>query len=238
MKQVLIPGHYCLFSNDLDSLTSSEEQQIMLNNINNMPKLVPNERAFINIQTNSIEETYPYTYDGSTHGKFLCRKSLVLCIAVVYEREAAIQMTFVFTTKILQRSLAEENIDEHTELKDTDTDLALLMLDNEIPNITEDQYLNPKFDFVSLKSGDIPINSKLYLVGYNGELGEQQDFTPYKYLEDFNNSTIYQLNHCHHVNYKSISIGHLIREACQNNPYFSHNCSTLPGSSGSIVTVD
>ncbi|CAF3577243.1 unnamed protein product [Rotaria socialis] len=81
----------------------------------------------------------------------------------------------VFTTKILQRSLAEENIDEHTELKDTDTDLALLMLDNEIPNITEDQYLNPKFDFVSLKSGNIPINSKLYLVGYNGELGEQQD---------------------------------------------------------------
>ncbi|CAF4339765.1 unnamed protein product [Rotaria socialis] len=103
-----------------------------------------NKNILDEIQITIVYE--PLKYSLLTH------KSLVLCIVVVYEREAAIQMTFVFTTKILQRSLAEENIDEHTELKDTDTDLALLMLDNEIPNITEDQYLNPKFDFVSLKS--------------------------------------------------------------------------------------
>ncbi|CAF1404293.1 unnamed protein product, partial [Rotaria sordida] len=108
----------------------------------------------------------------------------------------------VFSAKILQRGLAKENIDEHTELKDTDTDLALLMLDNKTPNMTKDQYFNPKFDFVSSKPGDIPINSNLYLVGYNGELLEQKDLATYRYLEDFNNTTIYQLNRCHHVNYK------------------------------------
>ncbi|CAF4139900.1 unnamed protein product, partial [Rotaria magnacalcarata] len=276
---IKIPGHYYLFSNDLGSSTSSEEQQIILNNIINMPKLVSNERAFINTQTNSIQETYPYIYDGSTWQIFIPKvsnenkikssllsiRSLVLRIAVVYEREAAIQMIFgsgylitnnllltcahifdpilwgmnkisyskilvgfcdlapdkffsllnpdkiVFPAKILQRGLVRENIDEYTELKDTDTDLALLMLDNEIPNIIEDQYFNPKFDFKS-KPDDIPTNSNLYLVGYNGELREQKDLVPYRYLEAFNNTTTFQLNHCHHVNY-----------------------NTLPGSSGSII---
>ncbi|CAM4795986.1 unnamed protein product [Rotaria magnacalcarata] len=85
------------------------------------------------------------------------------------------------------------------------------MLDNEIPNIIEDQYFNPKFDFKS-KPDDIPTNSNLYLVGYNGELREQKDLVPYRYLEAFNNTTTFQLNHCHHVNY-----------------------NTLPGSSGSII---
>ncbi|CAF2145700.1 unnamed protein product [Rotaria magnacalcarata] len=267
-----------------------------------MPKLVSNERAFINTQTNSIQETYPYIYDGSTWQIFIPKvsnenkikssllsiRSLVLRIEVVYEREAAIQMIFgsgylitnnllltcahtfdpilwgmnkisyskilvgfcdlapdkffsllnpdkiVFPAKILQRGLVKENIDEYTELKDTDTDLALLMLDNEIPNIIEDQYFNPKFDFKS-KPDDIPTNSNLYLVGYNGELREQKDLVPYRYLEAFNNTTTFQLNHCHHVNYNSVSIGNLIREAHQDDPYSLHNCSTLPGSSGSTI---
>ncbi|CAF1487613.1 unnamed protein product, partial [Rotaria sordida] len=117
-------------------------------------------------------------------------------------RKEVYMIFILFSAKILQRGLAKENIDEHTELKDTDTDLALLMLDNKTPNMTKDQYFNPKFDFVSSKPGDIPINSNLYLVGYNGELLEQKDLAIYRYLEDFNNTTIYQLNRCHHVNYK------------------------------------
>ncbi len=43
------------------------------------------------------------------------------------------------------------------------------------------------------------------------------------------------MNHSHHVNYKSISIGNLIKEAFQNDPYALHDCSTLSGSSGSIT---
>ena len=31
-----------------------------------MPKLILNERAFINTKINSIQETYPYIYGGST----------------------------------------------------------------------------------------------------------------------------------------------------------------------------
>ncbi|CAF4284478.1 unnamed protein product [Rotaria sp. Silwood2] len=141
----------------------------------------------------------------------------------------------VFSAKILQRGLAQENIDKYTELKHTDTDLALLILDNEIPNITKDQYFNPRFDFVSSKPGDIPLNSNLYLVGYNGKLYGQNDLTPYRYLNDFKNLTIDKLNNSHHVNYKSVSIGSLIKEACENDPYSSHNCSTLSDSSGSII---
>jgi hypothetical protein len=141
----------------------------------------------------------------------------------------------VFPAKILQRGLVQENVDKYTELKDTDTDLALLILDNEISNITLDQYFNPKFDLVSSKPGDLPLNSNIYLIGYNGELRKETELTPYQYLKNFKNLTIDKLNHSHHVNYKSISIGNLIKEACQDYPYALHNCSTLSGSSGSIT---
>ncbi len=141
----------------------------------------------------------------------------------------------VFPAKILQRGLTQENINKYTVLKDNDTDLALLILDNEITNITVDQYFNPRFYLVSSKPGDLPLNSKLYLVGYNGEVREEKDLIPYKYLRNFNNLTVHQLNHYHHVTYKSTSIGHLIKDACQKDPYSLHNCSTLPVSSGSII---
>ena len=268
-----------------------------------MPKLIFNERAFINTITNSIQQTYPYIYDGSTwdillpeipnenqiKSSLLSIRPLILRIGVVYEEDSGIQMTFgsgclitnnllltcahifdpilwntdkisysqilvgfcdpapnklfsllnpnqlVFPANILQRGIAQENIDKYTELKDTDTDLALLILDNEIRNVTKDQYLNPKFDLVPPKPDDISLNSKLYLVGYNGELRKEKELTPYQYLKDFTNITIDNLNHSHHVNYKSISIGNLIKEACQNDPYSLHNCSTLSSSSGSII---
>jgi hypothetical protein len=141
----------------------------------------------------------------------------------------------VFPAKILQRGLAQDNIDKYIEIKNTDTDLALLILDNEIPNMTKDQYFKPKFDSVSSKSDDIPLNSNLYLVGYNGELLDESQLTPYKNLNDYKHLTIHELNRSHRVDYKSVSIGNLLKEACQNELYAFHNCSTLPGSSGSII---
>jgi hypothetical protein len=204
-------------------------------------------------------------------------RPLIIRIAVVYERETAIEMTFgsgclitsnlfltcahifdpilwdgkkiaysqilvcscdpapnrhfsllnpdkiVFPAEILQRGLMHENIDRHAELKDTDTDLALLMVGTEMPNIPEDQYFNPKLNTFSAKSAGIPSNSNLYLVGYNGELHSKKELAPYKHLNDFNGLTIHQLNQCHHVNYKSISVGSMIQDASRTDPYALHN---------------
>ena len=73
-----------------------------------MPELIFNERAFINIITNSIQQTYPYIYDGSTWDIFLTEipnenqikssllsiRPLILRIGVVYEEDSGIQMIF------------------------------------------------------------------------------------------------------------------------------------------------
>ncbi len=60
--------------------------------------------------------------------------------------------------------------------------------------------------------GQIPVShSKIYLAGYNGELREERQLTLYKNLKDFKNLTIHELNRCHHVDYKSISIGNLLK---------------------------
>ncbi|CAF3621507.1 unnamed protein product [Rotaria sp. Silwood1] len=287
----------------LNSSSSSEEQQIISNRIYKVPKFVCNERAFSNNQTNSIEKTYTYIYDGlnckislpkipNEHpitSTLLSIRHLVLRIAVFYERKTTTEMVFgsdclitnkllltsghtfdpvqlatdkvsysiilvafcdpapdtvfsflnphqtVYQAKIIQRGIVEDHITDYTEIKDNYTDLALLELDNEVANVTIDQYFDPKFDLKSSKLVDVPLNSKLYLVGYNGELIDQDELKPYQYLKDFNDLTIEKLNLYHHVNYKSISIGNLIKEACENDQYSLHNCSTLPGSSGSFI---
>ena len=79
------------------------------------------------------------------------------------------------------------------------------------------------------------INSKLYLIGYNGELGEPSDLDPYKYLKDFNNTTIDKLNSYLNANCRSVAIGRLIEEPSPETSYSTHSCSTLPGSSGAII---
>ncbi|CAF2851219.1 unnamed protein product [Rotaria sp. Silwood2] len=141
----------------------------------------------------------------------------------------------VYQAKIIQRGIVEDHITDYTEIKDNYTDLALLELDNEVENVTMDQYFDPKFDLKSSKLVDVLLNSKLYLIGYNGELIDQDELKPYQYLKDFNDLTIDKLNIYHNVNYKSISIGNLIKEASESDQYSLHNCSTLSGSSGSII---
>ncbi|CAF4563919.1 unnamed protein product, partial [Rotaria sp. Silwood2] len=283
--------------------SSSEEQHIISNRIDKVPKFICNERAFFNNQTNSFDKTYTYSYDGfncktslpkipnenQITSTLLSIRHLVLRIAVFYERKTTTEMVFgsgclitnkllltsghtfdpiqwgtdkvsyskilvafcdpvpdtvfsflnphqtVYQAKIIQRGIVEDHITDYTEIKDNYTDLALLELDNEVENVTMDQYFDPKFDLKSSKLVDVLLNSKLYLIGYNGELIDQDELKPYQYLKDFNDLTIDKLNIYHNVNYKSISIGNLIKEASESDQYSLHNCSTLSGSSGSII---
>lgn len=250
--------------------------------------------------TKLLKETYPYIYDGSTAQIFLPKVSnenevklsllsirpIIVRIAVIYEHETEIQMTFgsgclitnnlvltcahvfdpitwddkqisystivvgccdpcankyfsllnsnnfVFSAEILQRGLVEENINKSCELKDTDTDLALLRLNNPIEYL-KDHYFHPKLDVVC--SNTLPLKSNLYMIGYNGKLRKQNELQPYKYLPCFSDLSIRELNEAHHVDYKSISIGNLIKDISQEDSYALHDCSSLPGSSGSIM---
>ncbi len=138
--------------------------------------------------------------------------------------------------KIIQRGLGKDNLSKFTELKYDSTDLALLLLDKPAPHLQVDEFFDPQLNLSSSsKSNPLPINAKLFLIGYNGPLTKHEDLNPYKYLPGFQHITVDKLNLYHHVNYKSISIGHLIKEACENDPYSLHNCSTLPGTGGSII---
>ncbi|CAF1050651.1 unnamed protein product [Rotaria sp. Silwood1] len=104
---VKIPGHYYLFSDDLDSSVSSEEQEIRLNRINHIPKFISTERAFFNSQTNSIQETYTYASDGLNYyielpktpsenlrSSLLFVRKMVLRIGILYKHESTKQMYF------------------------------------------------------------------------------------------------------------------------------------------------
>ena len=141
---------------------------------------------------------------------------------------------FLIQAKIIRRGLIEDNMSDYDEVKSNTTDLALLELDKPATDVQFNEYFDPKLNS-SFESNIIPINSKLFLIGYNGKLTEDNDMKPYRCLKDFQGLTIDTLNYSHNANCKSVSIGHLIEDACQNNPYSLHNCSTLPGSSGSII---
>ncbi|CAF4947734.1 unnamed protein product, partial [Rotaria sp. Silwood1] len=81
-------------------------------------------------------------------------------------------------------------------------------------------------DLVNSSSNVTPVNCKLFLAGYNGELYDKNDLNAYKYTKGFELLTI---------DNKSISIGYLIEESSSNNNYEMHNCSTLTGSSGAVI---
>ncbi|CAF4592379.1 unnamed protein product, partial [Rotaria sp. Silwood2] len=104
---IKIPGHYYLFSDDLDSSVSFEEQEIRLNRINKIPKFISTERAFFNSQTNSIQETYTYASDGLNYyielpktpsenlrSSLLFVRKMVLRIGILYKHESTKQMYF------------------------------------------------------------------------------------------------------------------------------------------------
>jgi hypothetical protein len=115
------------------------------------------------------------------------------------------------------------------------TDLALLESITSTTHLQFNEYFNPKLNLSSFTMKNTPISSKLYLFGYNGQLKDNDDLNPYRYLKDFENLTIDKLNLHPNVNYKSISVGHLIEESSSLNQYSTHNCSILCGSSGALM---
>ncbi|CAM4898836.1 unnamed protein product [Rotaria socialis] len=104
-----IPGHYeYIYPNELNSSSNSEEEQAGLNQINNAPKFHVGERAFFNVESNTIEQTYTYINSGDDWQIVLpkipqentiikqllnIRKS-ILRIGILYEHRSTSQMFF------------------------------------------------------------------------------------------------------------------------------------------------
>lgn len=141
---------------------------------------------------------------------------------------------FCTSAKVIRRGLVEDKISHYDELESYSTDVALLQLEKPVGDIQFNEYFDPKLNLLS-ESNIFTINSELFLVGYNGQLAEDYQLSPYKYVKGFQNVTLDTLNYSHHANYKSVSIGHLVQQSCLNNQYALHSCSTLSGSSGSLI---
>lgn len=136
--------------------------------------------------------------------------------------------------KLVRRGLCADNISDYDYTRSSSTDLALLELTRSATHLEKNACFNPKLTSSSFLSNNYAINSKLYLIGYNGELQDSDQLTPYKYLNDFSNLSVDTLNLYHKANCKSVSVGRLI-DPCVTDRYGAHNCTTLPGSSGSLM---
>ncbi|CAF4483962.1 unnamed protein product [Rotaria socialis] len=283
-----IPGHYeYIYPNELNSSVScgqfkynsnSEEEQAGLNQINNAPKFHVGERAFFNVESNTIEQTYPYINSGDDWQIVLpkipqentiikqllnIRKS-ILRIGILYEHRSTSQMFFgsgclltdelILTcahnfdviqwgnekipyTSLIRRGLLQDSLSEYDQVNSVTVDLAILKLHKPVQHLHRYEFVQPQFNSPLFKFNSSPINAKLYLVCYNGELAEDSDLKPYKYIRGFANITTNQLNFGHNANYKSVSIGSIInlQELSQETTYVTHTCSTLPGSSGGVL---
>lgn len=301
---VNVPGNFRYVpSSDLNSLSSSEEQQVAFNAIQKIPKFHGKERAFFNTRTKSIEKTHIYVNDCINYqiilpnippDKFLYStllilRPLVVRIGVLYAYKSTTQTYYgtgllitnnlvltcghifdpvnwngnvvspgkIFICRcdptydsffslispndsliechLVRRGLVAENVSSYDEMNSTTTDLALLKLNKPIINLSRQDYFDPKIHPLSNTSNRLPINSKLFVVAYNGELANEDDLYPYKYVKGFEDVTIEKLNSYHNVNYKSISIGNLIQNPSIDNQYAMHSCSTLAGSRGAVV---
>ncbi|CAF4430742.1 unnamed protein product, partial [Didymodactylos carnosus] len=137
-------------------------------------------------------------------------------------------------SSLLSRGLVHDNLSKYDEVSGQITDLAILQLNTPVSHGQRNEFLRPKMNSLSTLSRS-SINSKLYLVGYNGELIEQSELDPYKHLKGFGTSTIDKLNFNHNANHKSISIGRFIQESSSDSLYATHNCSTLSGSGGALM---
>ncbi|CAF1421495.1 unnamed protein product [Adineta ricciae] len=116
-------------------------------------------------------------------------------------------------------------------------DLAILKLSKPLKNLSHrHEFVKPGFNSPSCKLTSV-INSKLYLVCYNGELTEDSDVKPYKYIHGLKNISTDQFNFCHNSNYKSVSVGSIVHshDLPHLSTYATHTCSTLPGFSGGAI---
>lgn len=142
--------------------------------------------------------------------------------------------TSLIEADIIRRGLKNDNVSDYDNIQSNATDLALLSLRKQPAHLKPNEYFNPQLNSLSCKSNNNPINSKLFLIGYNGA-SEPHDLNAYKYLEGFEHITTDKLNLHHHVNHISVSIGRLIKESEEHSQYYLHDCSTLTGSSGSVI---
>jgi len=164
-------------------------------------------------------------------------KIYVCCCDPAYETFFSLvdPSNVLIEAKQIRRGLERDNLTEYDEVNCYRTDLALLELITSTTHLQVNEYFNPKLNLSSFIMKNTPISSKLYLIGYNGQLKDNDDLNPYRYLKDFENLTIDKLNLHHNVNYKLISVGHLIEESSSLNQYSTHNCSILCGSSGALM---
>ena len=276
-----------------------------LNQINNAPKFHGDERAFFNVESNTIERTYPYINNGCDWQIVLPKisqespiiKSLlnirksILRIGVLYEHRATTQMFFgsgclltdelvltcahnfdalhwgnekvpysriymclsdpapetffylsnrnesLMEATLIRRGLLQDDLSEYGQVNSDMVDLAILKLHKPVQHLDRHEFVQPGFNSPLFKFNSSPINSKLYLVCYNGELIEDSDIKPYKYIRGFTNITTNKLNFCHNANYKSVSVGSIVNlhESSRQITCTTHTCSTLPGASGGVL---
>ncbi|CAF1350487.1 unnamed protein product [Rotaria magnacalcarata] len=289
--------------NDLNSSSSSDEQIFVKNQLNKMVTFVPNERAFFNYETKSLNRTYNYLYneskcritlpeisrDSLIISSLLSIRRLIVRIGVFYETGSSIQLFFgsglllndklvltcahnfdaiewedkpirhskiviccldpaneslfsmfnpsddLIEAKLFRRGLIQDNMSNYDESNVNTTDLAILLLDKHIQSLSSNEFFDPKLNSLLPKSNDIPMNSQLFLISYNGELTDNNELNPYKDEKGFENVSIDKLNFYHNVNHKSVSIGRLIQDSPSNDKHVMHSCSTLRGSSGGVV---
>ena len=107
--------------------------------------------------------------------------------------------------KIIRRGLIQDYISDYDESKSNTTDLAILTLDKPMKSLLLNELFDPKLSSLS-KPNDIPINTQLFLISYNGELTDNNDLGRYKYEKGFESVIIDKLNFYHNVNHKSVSI--------------------------------
>ncbi|CAF2872899.1 unnamed protein product [Rotaria sp. Silwood2] len=107
-KFVKTPDHYVYtIPTDLNSLSSSEEQQVNINQINNIPKFICGERVFFNMKANALDRTYKYVHDGITWriplpdisseiiiDSLLSLRSLIVRIGILYLHQSTTRMLF------------------------------------------------------------------------------------------------------------------------------------------------
>lgn len=142
----------------------------------------------------------------------------------------------VIEATLVQRGLQKDHLSNFKEFESDMTDLAVIRLVRPAPHLSVDHHFDPQSNSSTLsKSFPIPINSKLFLIGIHGELSDYRDLIPYKYINGFANLTIDKLNNHHQVNYKSVSLGRLSEEFPSDKQHVMHNCSSLAGSSGSVI---
>ncbi|CAF1020879.1 unnamed protein product [Rotaria sp. Silwood1] len=241
-KFVKTSDHYVYtIPTDLNSSSSSEEQQVNINQINNIPKFICSERAFFNMKPNALDRTYKYVHDGITWRiplpdisseiimySILSLRSLIVRIGILYLHQSTTSMLFgsglLVNNQIVLTCVHNFHPINWSDKMIAFTKIYVSSSDPASPALLS--RINPNSSVIETQIIQRGLKQDNILTGYNGELYDKNDLNAYKYTKGFELLTI---------DNKSISIGYLIEELSSNNNYEMHNCSTLTGSSGAVI---